>query len=86
MRCVPAGYSLRTECGFTHRSFIPALIPRLLQNVQGRLSTRFGAPKISLMNVTKALILLGHLHLAMWITRSWLATMAAVFARRLDRG
>ena len=56
------------------------LIHMVLQRLIGCLSTRFRGLLISLVNVTKALILLGHLAHVVWITQPWVGTMAAVFA------
>lgn len=74
------------EYRFTHSPVIRMFIPRVLQKLIGCLSTSFYWRLISLMNETKALILLGHLAQVVWITRSGAVTMATVSDRRLDRG
>ena len=78
--CACPADSLRIECSVTHSRVIRPFIPRLLQKLIGCLSTRLKQLLINMMNGTKALILLGHLVPAVWITRSLAGTMAAVFA------
>src|SRR5690606_8384693 len=75
----PAG-NLRMKWRFTHRGVMRPLVPRVLHRLIGCLSTRFRSWLISLMNETKALILLGHPVSAVWITPALAGTMTAVFA------
>ena len=77
--CARPVCKLRMNRRFTHSRVLRVSVHRLLQKLAGRLSTRLPGSLISLMNGTKALILLGHLPSVVWITRSQAATMAAVF-------